>query len=59
MNIVEIINKLKKSIEDPAVTWALGLLGGIITVFTPDHIDLIIEAILLALGVKVYNILKK
>ena len=59
MNIVELLNKLKKNIEDPAVAWALGVLGGLVMVFTPDHVDLIIEAVLGILGVKVYMSLKK
>lgn len=59
MNIVETIKRLKTILEDPAVTWALGVVGGIIMAFTPDHVDLVIEGILLILGVKAYGVLKK
>lgn len=52
MNILDLLKQLKEALDQPVVQWLLWTLGSLIMIFTPDHIDRIIEGILALLGVK-------
>ena len=52
MNILDLLKQFKEALDQPAVQWLLWTLGSLIMIFTPDHIDRIIEGILALLGVK-------
>ena len=52
MNFVELLKQIKEALDSPVVQWLLWTLGSIVMIFTPDHIDRIIEGILALLGIK-------
>lgn len=52
MSILDWLTKVYEMLKQPVVQWALWTIGSIIMIFTPDHIDKIIEGILALLGVK-------
>lgn len=43
---------LKSIIKSEKVKGAIAIIAAVITFFTPDHIDLIIEALLTAFGIE-------
>ena len=48
----------KEAIRNEKVQGAIAIVAAVIMYFTPDHIDMIIEAILTAFGIKKF-VLKK